>query len=83
VKGTENVLRSVQNSGTVRRVIYSSSIAAIIHAGRPMQYVWTEADWASDGDPAGFSVESNAYAKSKVGIRRGARGFRGGQIASA
>ncbi len=54
VNGTKSVLNSVRKSGTVRRVVYTSSFAAISHP-EAAGYVFTEKDWASDnrlGDPA-------------------------------
>ena len=47
VNGPANVLRSVQAAGTVKRIIYTSSFAAIGHPAPP-GYVYTESDWASD-----------------------------------
>ena len=47
VDGTRNVLASVKKAGTVRRLIYTSSFAAIGHPA-PAGYVYTEKDWASD-----------------------------------
>ena len=47
VGGTANVMKSVQKAGTVRRLVYTSSFAAIGHPA-PSGYVFTEKDWASD-----------------------------------
>ena len=47
VNGTDNVLTSVRNAGTVKRFIYTSSFAAIGHPAPP-GYIYTEDDWASD-----------------------------------
>ena len=47
VNGTENVLASVRKAGTVKRFIYTCSLAAIGHPAPP-GYVYTENDWASD-----------------------------------
>ena len=47
VHGTRNVLDSVAKGGSVRRVIYTSSFAAIGHPAE-QGYVFTENDWASD-----------------------------------
>ncbi|MEN8161849.1 MAG: NAD-dependent epimerase/dehydratase family protein, partial [Myxococcota bacterium] len=58
VDGTRNVMGSAARAGTVRRVIYTSSFSAIVHPA-PAGYVFTEADWASDGrvgDPS-WSLE--------------------------
>ena len=45
--GVRNVVGSVQRAGTVKRLIYTSSFAAIGHPSPP-GYRYTEADWASD-----------------------------------
>jgi len=45
--GTVSVLDSVKAAGTVRRVIFTSSAAAVAHP-RPEGYVFTEKDWAGD-----------------------------------
>ena len=53
LNGTRNVLNSIKKSGSVKRVVYTSSFAAISHPAPP-GYVFTEKDWASDnreGDP--------------------------------
>ncbi len=47
IDGTKNILDSVKKAGTVKRVIYTSSFAAIGHPAPP-GYVYTEKDWASD-----------------------------------
>jgi len=47
VNGTKNVLKSVAKAGTVKVVVVTSSVAAIleeVHNGDPNK-VWTEADW--------------------------------------
>jgi len=73
VGGTRNVLGSVQKAGTVRRLIYTSSFAAIGHPAPP-GYVFSEDDWASEnreGDP-NWSLDridvngETAYAMAKV-----------------
>ncbi len=46
--GTRTVRDSVQKPGTVKRLGYTSSFAAIGHPAPP-GYVYTEKDWASDG----------------------------------
>jgi nucleoside-diphosphate-sugar epimerase len=66
--GTRNVIDSVNASGSVKRLIYTSSTAAVSGAkaaSLPAGYEWTETDWASDGvDPEQWA--KNAYGKSKV-----------------
>ena len=72
VIGTQNVIDAINASGSVRRLVYTSSMAAVhgIGDGRrivPAGHEWTETDWASDGiDPEIWQSPSNAYARSKV-----------------
>ena len=72
IVGTQNVIDAINASGSVRRLVYTSSMAAVhgIGDGRrivPAGYEWTETDWAFDGiDPEIWQSPRNAYAKSKV-----------------
>lgn len=63
VEGTLRVLRAAKAAGTVKRVVVTSSVAAVAYgtpfAGRP----YTESDW-SDVEGKGSSI--TAYAKSKT-----------------
>jgi dihydroflavonol-4-reductase len=69
VDGTLRVLRAAAATGTVRRVVLTSSIDAIIRGhARTDQRVRTEADWS---DPA----RSAPYPKSKVHAERAAWDF--------
>ncbi len=68
IVGTQNVIDAVNASGSVRRLVYTSSMAAV-SGGRamPKGYEWTETDWANDGvDPEKWNSPRNAYARSKV-----------------
>ena len=68
--GTQNVINSVNSSGSVTRVIYTSSMAAVSGAKAallPDGYEWVETDWASDEvDEEVWNKPQNSYAKSKV-----------------
>ncbi|MEM7018953.1 MAG: NAD-dependent epimerase/dehydratase family protein [Pseudomonadota bacterium] len=68
--GTENVIKAVNASGTVKRMVYTSSMAAVSGSrGATIDkgYEWTETDWSSDGvDPDQWEHPRNSYAKSKV-----------------
>ena len=72
--GTQNVIDSVNASGTIRRMVYTSSMAAVAGAKRetlPKGYEWTETDWASDGvDPEEWQKPANSYSRSKVDTER-------------
>jgi nucleoside-diphosphate-sugar epimerase len=73
VNGTRNILNSVKKAGTVKRVVYTSSFAAISHPA-PSGYIFSEKDWASDNrgeDPKWIptSIDKSggiAYAMAKV-----------------
>ncbi len=76
VIGTQNVIDAINASGSVRRLVYTSSMAAVHGIGEARQIVpagheWTEADWASNGiDPEKWQSPDNAYARSKVETER-------------
>lgn len=63
VQGTQNVLLAAQMAGTVKRVVLTSSCAAITW-GNPTakgeSYVWTESDWQLDN-----TVENGPYRYAK------------------
>mmetsp|Transcript_22959 Transcript_22959/g.52517 ORF Transcript_22959/g.52517 Transcript_22959/m.52517 type:complete len:368 (+) Transcript_22959:55-1158(+) len=71
--GTKNVLTSVEKSGSVKRVIYTSSGAAVKGPG-PKGYVWSEKDWCGAGGHEDmqkkwrghFTNENNPYGKGKM-----------------
>lgn len=70
IKGTQNVIDSVNKSSSVRRVVYTSSMAAVSGqkaANLPQGYEWTETDWSSDEVPSErWQHPRNSYARSKV-----------------
>ena len=74
LKGTQNVIDSISRASSVRRLVYTSSMAAV--AGRRATtvtpgYEWTEDDWASDGvDEERWQHPANSYARSKVETER-------------
>ena len=63
VEGTTNVLKACSEAGTVKRVVFTSSIVAVVGLSgdleKPQDYVYTEADWANEEVGSG-------YEKSKV-----------------
>jgi len=70
--GMKNIIDSVNRSGSVKRLIYTSSVAAVQGPKKvPQGYEWTEVDWASDGvAPEMWNHPSNSYSKSKVDTER-------------
>lgn len=69
IEGTKNVLESVVKAGTVKRVVQTSSIVAIIDAAKPAGHLFDEQDWndsASLDDP---------YPYAKTTAERQARQF--------
>ena len=68
VAGTQNVIDAINASGSVKRLIYTSSMAAVSGAKGatlPKGYEWTETDWASDqADPEVWRKQS--YQRGKV-----------------
>ncbi|MEU8896722.1 aldehyde reductase [Nocardia sp. NPDC048505] len=68
VEGTLRVLRAAAAAGTVRRVVLTSSIAAIAHGHARHDVIRTEADWS-------VVAESAAYQKSKTLAERAAWDF--------
>jgi dihydroflavonol-4-reductase len=68
VEGAKNVIRAARASNTVRRVVVTSSVAAVSGDDKPAAYVFRESDW---NDTA--TVKNDAYATSKVQAERAAR----------
>ena len=70
IRGTQNVIDSVNRSESVKRLVYTSSMAAVSGAKAATVdpgYEWTESDWSSDGVPEErWHHPRNAYARSKV-----------------
>ena len=68
VNGTLSVLQSAQKTGAVKRVVLTSSFAAV--SGPPKDGVWTEEDWNTTS-----SLDYGAYAYSKTMAERAAWDF--------
>ena len=67
VKGTANVLEAVRRAGTVKRVVITSSIAAIFDHTNPRDKVYSEADWNQ-----GSTLKSEPYNLAKTLAERAA-----------
>ena len=72
--GTRNVIDAVNRSGSVKRVVYTSSLAAVSGLGPPPQapgFAWSETVWACDHFPEeAWQHPRQAYARSKVDTER-------------
>lgn len=68
VTGTRNVITTALAAGTVKRIVMTSSIAAVASPDRPKRYVFAEGDW---NDAA--TVKNDPYSLSKVEAERTAR----------
>jgi nucleoside-diphosphate-sugar epimerase len=73
VKGTHHVLAAVRRVGAARRVILTSSVAAITDHTKPEGYVFTEADWNGSAD-----LKVTPYLLSKTLAERAAWTFHAG-----
>lgn len=67
VDGTNNVLDSVDAAGIARRVVVTSSIAAVVDEHRGFEHVFDEEDWNESS-----TVEDAPYYVSKVQAERAA-----------
>ncbi len=65
VKGTANVLGAVRRAGTVKRVVITSSIAAVFDHNQPRDKVYTEEDWNQ-----GSTLASEPYNLAKTEAER-------------
>lgn len=68
VAGATNAARAAIAAKTVRRLVVTSSVAAVVEPTQPTRYRFTEADWCESS-----TVKSDAYATSKVKAERAAR----------
>jgi nucleoside-diphosphate-sugar epimerase len=68
VDGTRNVLESVRRSGSVRRVVHTSSMVAVYGWNKPRDHVFTEADWNTAS-----TLQNDPYGVAKVQGERTAR----------
>jgi len=59
LQGTLHALRSAKKAGTVKRIVITSSIAAVV-SSKPYGYVYTEADWNFEST---LTVEPYRYSK--------------------
>jgi nucleoside-diphosphate-sugar epimerase len=60
VEGTRNVLNALDRSSTVKRLVHTSSIAAVQSCDKPDGHTFSEGDWnvwsqVENGDPYGYA----------------------------
>ena len=73
---TQHVLDSIEKAGTVKRLVYTSSTAAVMgpqSEGAPQPHIYSEDDWSGgtyesleERWQGGWTIEKNAYAVGKV-----------------
>jgi len=68
VTGTRNVIQTAIAAGSVKRIVMTSSISAVVSNDRDQRYIFSEGDW---NDAA--TVKSDPYGVSKVESERTAR----------
>ena len=67
VDGTRNVLEAIAKAGCARRVVVTSSIAAIVDESKPADYVHRESDWNESA-----TLQASPYPLSKKLAERAA-----------
>jgi len=65
VQGTLNVLRSASRTGSIRRVVLTSSTFTMIGYDKPNDYVFAESDWCQDA-----TLVNNPYGLAKTQAER-------------
>ncbi len=70
VMGTANVLSAVKKAGTVKRLLITSSIAAIFDHTQPKGHIYTEEDWNGAS-----RLEDDPYGLAKTLAERAAWGW--------
>ncbi|MED5486213.1 MAG: NAD-dependent epimerase/dehydratase family protein [Candidatus Thermoplasmatota archaeon] len=70
ILGTQNLLDSIDSVGGIKRIVHTSSVAAVRRTHFNSGRVFTYEDWCDDA-----SVDSNAYGFAKAGAEMLARGW--------
>lgn len=68
VHGATNVVKAAIRSSSVKRIVITSSVAAVAGEDRPPEHAFAEDDWNETA-----TVKSDAYGTSKVQAERAAR----------
>lgn len=75
VQGSENVLASiVKSAGSVKRIVHTSSIAAVMRVDEPVDFVFSEKDFNTYSTPDNGDAYGFAKAKAESVIFDGAKG---------
>eukprot|EP00035_Acanthoeca_spectabilis_P016674 m.345577 g.345577 ORF g.345577 m.345577 type:complete len:347 (-) comp16560_c1_seq3:3194-4234(-) len=69
VKGTDNVVQSIIKSGSVSRVVHTSSIAAIQTYDKDPEHIFTESDWNDWSSEANGDYYGIAKVKAEENMR--------------
>lgn len=61
IRGTQNLLSSIEGAGTIKKLVFTSSMAAVLRHDKPADYRFSESDWNTEPLEA-----SDAYWFSKT-----------------
>jgi nucleoside-diphosphate-sugar epimerase len=76
VNGTKGILEAVKaHAPTVKRVVVTSSVAAIVDPKKPMTYTYTEKDWCPVTEDEALESPQAAYRASKTFAEKAAWDF--------
>ncbi|KAI1117884.1 3-beta hydroxysteroid dehydrogenase/isomerase family protein [Nemania sp. NC0429] len=76
VEGTTGILKAIKaHAPSVKRVIITSSYAAMVDYGKPLPHVYTEADWNPITQEQAYSSAPFAYLASKTFAEKAAWAF--------
>ncbi|KAI1186429.1 3-beta hydroxysteroid dehydrogenase/isomerase family protein [Nemania serpens] len=76
VEGTTGILKAIKtHAPSVKRVIITSSYAAMVDYGKPLPHVYTEADWNPITQEQAYSSAPFAYLASKTFAEKAAWDF--------
>ncbi|MDP6906914.1 MAG: NAD-dependent epimerase/dehydratase family protein [Candidatus Thalassarchaeaceae archaeon] len=68
IDGTRNLLSALEREGAVKRIVHTSSVAAVRRTGYRNGLTFTNEDWCDDA-----TVKTNAYGLAKAGAEKMAR----------
>ncbi|KAI1477453.1 hypothetical protein K445DRAFT_341194 [Daldinia sp. EC12] len=76
INGTTGILKAIKaHAPTVKRVVITSSYAAMVDYGKPMTHIYTEADWNPITEEQAYSSAPFAYLASKTFSEKAAWDF--------